>query len=57
MIHQLLDRLRSRNSPGVHLGMSAVNDDAYGFYRALGFHELVRREDDIYLGMRLGGNG
>ena len=52
MIEQLLERLRSQDSPGVHLGMSVVNDDAYGFYVALGFRELVRHEDAIYMGMR-----
>lgn len=53
MLEQLLDRLRSQGSPGVHLGMSAVNDDAYAFYRALGFKELVRHDDGVYMGMRL----
>lgn len=55
MLDQLLDRLRSEGSPGVHLGMSAENHDAYGFYRALGFEELVRHEGGIYLGMHLVG--
>jgi ribosomal protein S18 acetylase RimI-like enzyme len=53
MIGKLLDHLRQRNSPGVHLGMSAQNEQAYGFYRALGFVELLRNDEDIYLGMRL----
>jgi ribosomal protein S18 acetylase RimI-like enzyme len=52
MIEQLLERLRSRETPGVHLGMSVTNHDAYGFYVALGFGELVRHDDAIYLGMR-----
>ena len=33
--------------------MSAVNDAAYGFYVNLGFIELTRDEDSIYMGMRL----
>jgi GNAT superfamily N-acetyltransferase len=57
MIEQLIQRLRDRRSPGVHLGMSAVNDRAYGFYLKLGFQELCRvgtgASGSIYLGMRL----
>ena len=52
MIDELLRRLRERGSNGVHLGMSLINDRAFGFYRALGFEELVRDEESIYLGMR-----
>jgi ribosomal protein S18 acetylase RimI-like enzyme len=58
LMGQLLERLRERGSPGVHLGMSAVNDRAYGFYRALGFSELAREgsgeSGSIYMGLRLG---
>jgi GNAT superfamily N-acetyltransferase len=57
MIDQLLRRLRSRGSPGVHLGLSAVNDRALGFYTTLGFRELVRQGEGesgtIYMGMKL----
>ena len=53
MIQQLLERLRAQESPGVHLGMSKVNDAAYGFYLAVGFKELIRHDDAIYMGMRL----
>lgn len=53
MMTQLLELLTAQNSPGVHLGMSASNDRAYGFYRKLGFHELTRDSDSIYLGMKL----
>jgi len=53
MIEQLVGRLRSRGSPGVHLGMSDVNDVARGFYLAIGFHELIRRRSAIYMGMKL----
>ncbi len=52
MIEQLLDRLRSQESPGVHLGMSATNQDAHDFYIVLGFIELVRHDEAIYMGMR-----
>jgi ribosomal protein S18 acetylase RimI-like enzyme len=53
MIELLIDRLRAKGSPGVHLGMSEINDPAYGFYIALGFNELTRHDDAIYMGMRL----
>ena len=52
MIEQLLDLLRDRGSPGVHLGMSAVNTAAYGFYVALGFKELTREDEGIYMGKK-----
>ena len=53
MIEKMLRRLRDRGSPGVHLGMSAINEPAFGFYVTLGFEELTRRDDTIYMGMRL----
>lgn len=53
MIEQLLARLRRLGSPGVHLGMSVSNSPAYGFYRQLGFTELCRDDDSIYMGIVL----
>jgi ribosomal protein S18 acetylase RimI-like enzyme len=57
MMTELMDRLRARGSPGVHLGMSATNDRAYRFYRKLGFAELTRQgekdDESIYMGRRL----
>jgi ribosomal protein S18 acetylase RimI-like enzyme len=57
LIARLIDVLRARGAPGVHLGMSARNLRAYTFYQRLGFHELQRvgSADDgsIYMGMRL----
>ncbi len=53
MIEELLKRLKAMGSPGVHLGMSERNERAYGFYRALGFEELIRHEGAIYLGRKL----
>ena len=58
---QLIDRLeatlRDRGSPGVHLGLSARNMRAFGFYRRLGFQELTRTgsagEVCVYMGKRL----
>ena len=54
MMQHLLDLLREGGSPGVHLGMSSVNKRAYDFYLKLGFVELTRDDESIYLGMRLG---
>lgn len=53
MMQELIDRLRENGSPGVHLGLSSRNERAYGFYRALGFSELVRQGEVIYMGLRL----
>lgn len=56
MMDQVMDQLRERGSPGAHLGMSALNQPALGFYQRLGFHELVRigsgTDASIYLGKR-----
>jgi ribosomal protein S18 acetylase RimI-like enzyme len=57
MMDLLLQRLGDRGSPGVHLGMSAVNQRAYDFYRALGFAQLCRdgegESGSIYMGKQL----
>ena len=53
MIEALLRLLREAGAPGVHLGMSAVNTPAFGFYQRLGFQELTRDEEAIYMGLRL----
>jgi ribosomal protein S18 acetylase RimI-like enzyme len=54
MMEQLMDELRERGSPGAHLNLSVQNTPALGFYRRLGFHELIRRgtatNGSIYLG-------
>ena len=53
MVHTLLDELTRRGSAGVHFAMNAANQRAYAFYRKLGFHELARTADTIYMGKRL----
>ena len=53
MIETQLAALRQAGAPGVHLGMHRSNDRAYGFYRRLGFTELVQTPDSIYLGRTL----
>jgi ribosomal protein S18 acetylase RimI-like enzyme len=57
MLEKVMGRLRGRGSPGAHLGVSEVNAPAVGFYRKLGFEELVRvgsgRDCVIYMGKSL----
>lgn len=56
MLEMVMAKLRTRESPGTHLGVSAVNAPAVGFYEKLGFKELIRvgtgRDCVIYMGMR-----
>ena len=56
MIETLMERFRAHGSPGAHLGMSALNTRAFGFYTRLGFQELVRTGSGsdacIYMGRR-----
>ena len=54
MMNVLLAELTAQGSPGVHLGMGAANARAERFYRKLGFHELARVGDVLYLGKSLG---
>lgn len=51
MMLELFARLRDAGSPGVHLGVAAANTGAQRFYARLGFVELLRIGDDIYLGL------
>jgi len=53
MLTRLLRELVAKGSPGVHLGMGASNERADRFYRKLGFHELARVSDVLYLGKEL----
>jgi ribosomal protein S18 acetylase RimI-like enzyme len=57
MLARIVDRLRERGSPGAHLGVSAFNARAQGFYRQLGFRELLEAgsgsDRTIYMGIRL----
>lgn len=56
MLQGVMDRLRSHGSPGAHLGVSLVNVAAQGFYRHLGFRDLIRVGEGtggcLYMGMR-----
>lgn len=57
MLERVMANLRERGSPGVHLGVNALNTPALGFYARLGFREITRTgaADDgcIYLAKRL----
>lgn len=57
LMTRLLDLLRARGAPGVHLGVSVYNPRAFGFYAHLGFQELARvgngPEACVYLGRSL----
>ena len=53
LMDALLAALRRRGAPGVHLGMHVTNARALRFYTRLGFRELARRGETLYLGLRL----
>ena len=53
LIDTLLAALAEAGSPGVHLGVSAANENAVGFYGRLGFHELARGPGSLVLGRGL----
>lgn len=53
MMQELLERLRSENIPGVYLEMSVRNARAFAFYEKLGFHELERNDESIFMAQAL----
>ena len=56
-----LEALRRRGSSGAHLGVGMSNARAIGFYRRLGFEELIRvgnpEDGCVYMGIRLRESG
>ena len=54
MLEQVIDKLRQRGSPGAHLAVSILNAPAFAFYQRLGFRELTRHDNAIYMGKNLG---
>jgi ribosomal protein S18 acetylase RimI-like enzyme len=54
LIDRLLEALRADGSQGVHLGVSARNLRAIGFYRAIGFEQLIADDRHLVFGRRLG---
>lgn len=57
LLEQVMNELRRRGSPGAHLGVSTLNEPAFGFYLRLGFRELIRvgspQDGCIYMGKLL----
>jgi ribosomal protein S18 acetylase RimI-like enzyme len=57
MLEQIMATLRRRGASGAHLGVSTLNPRALGFYRRLGFQELIRVgsgiDGCIYMGIKL----
>ena len=53
MMETLFESLRAREVTGIHLDVGEDNHRAIAFYRHLGFVELSRGTDSIYLGMEL----
>jgi ribosomal protein S18 acetylase RimI-like enzyme len=49
----LLDSLRTHGAPGIHLGVSAGNPRAIGFYEHLGFEVLSSSAGGATMGLRL----
>lgn len=50
MMQRQMEALHQRGSPGAHLAVSLQNTAAQAFYARLGFHELARTADSLYLG-------
>jgi len=53
LMAQLIDELRERAVPAVHLGVDGANENAIGFYRHLGFEEIEARPWGLIMGLRL----
>ncbi len=53
LVQRLATSLHDAGSSGIHLGVSSRNHRAIGFYRRLGFAELVNDEHHLVFGMRL----
>ncbi len=52
MMDTIIPALSKAGASGIHLEMARENLRAYGFYRRLGFQELGRGGDDIWMGIR-----
>lgn len=49
LIRDLVARLGASGIPGVHLGVGADNTNAIGFYHHLGFQEVARSPDVVWM--------
>jgi GNAT superfamily N-acetyltransferase len=54
LMGKLLDELRDRRTPGVHLDVARDNANAIAFYEHLGFEAIQVRPDALLMGLRLG---
>jgi ribosomal protein S18 acetylase RimI-like enzyme len=53
LIDRLIDDLRGRGVPGVHLGVDIENTNGIGFYEHLGFREVAREPGGLLMARRL----
>ena len=53
LIERQVSQLRSLGSSAVHLEVAAENTNAQEFYRHLGFIDLERTPDSLFMGIRL----
>ena len=53
LMNTFLERLRSLEVPGVHLGVGKSNPGAIQFYERLGFERLEEDEHGLVMGMKL----
>ena len=53
MMTRMESELTALKSPGFHLRVSAFNDRGLQFYAALGYEELIRRDDEVVVGKKL----
>lgn len=53
LIETFLARLRQKQVPGIHLGVSKGNTRAIAFYPKLGFEPVVESETSVVYGMKL----
>ncbi|MGV8912151.1 MAG: GNAT family N-acetyltransferase [Rhodoglobus sp.] len=53
ILETLFDALRARGVQGIHLDVGEDNHNAISFYRHIGFVELSRGTDSVYMGMEL----
>lgn len=51
LLLRLMRTMVEQGSTGVHLGVGCVNRRAIRFYRKIGFRELTRTDDCLYLGL------
>lgn len=53
MLRHLMAALARAGAPGMHLGVMPSNARALRFYARLGFHDLARSDDAVFLGRSL----